>query len=83
MTKKNVKKAKKTTMRDMFKVVGKWAEDNNSMFIGSFVEFNSKDGGCSDGRDIAFGCKDVLKVMLEEMSNNLKKEKSKKKCVNW
>jgi beta-galactosidase GanA len=81
ITKKTtLKNVKKTTLKDVLNVISKWQQSNDVTFVGSFVEFDKKDNVIND-RLIAYGVKDVIKLELKGLQDELKKEKGK--FINW
>lgn len=70
------KKTKKITLKNVLEVISKWQQSNNVTFVGSFVEFDKKDNVIGD-RLIAYGIKDVIKLELKGLQDELKKEKGK------
>ena len=76
-----MKKQKKITiLKDVLKVIDKWAKNNKVCFYGDFVSFD-KDNGVKEDRLICYGEKKVLNIMQREFGKIYKKEKGK--FVNW
>ena len=73
---------KKTSLQKLMSNIVKLVEENkgNIDFIGSFVIYD-KNGEIKDDRRIAFGNKKTLKIILDDLTMELKKDKEK--FINW
>ncbi len=71
---------KKTTLEDVLKVIQKWEKSNDVCFISSFVTFD-KDFEVIEDRMIAYGTKEAVKISLNALSDEFKKDKEE--FINW
>ena len=71
---------KKTTLKDVLKVIGKWQKDNDTLFIGSFVSFK-KNGDVGEDSLIGYGNNLGVKASLAELTKLIKSDK--KDFINW
>lgn len=71
-------------MKEIKKAIKSWIDKNKGevCFVGSFVSFDKKGDVKKDAMYMAFGVKDCVKVSLEEILKEVKKEK-KGEFINW
>ena len=70
-------------MKEIKKAIRNWIDKNKGevCFLGSFASFDKK-GEVKDGVYMAYGTRDCVKISLEEMIKEVKKEK-KGEFINW
>ena len=83
MSKKTIKKrkVKKTTLQDVMDVISKWDKSNeDACFIGHFVSFDhetkKEEDFVKECRLFGYGDKDMIKIGLKDLTDEVKKEKS-------
>ena len=75
------KKVKKTTLQDVMDVIAKWDDSNDDVcFLGSFVSFGhetkNENEFVKEYRMFGYGDKSMIKIGLEDLTDEIKKEKS-------
>jgi len=70
-------------LNNILKAIQKWMDKyrGDVNFIASFSAFEGKDFNVVDGRILAYGTKECIKINLKELDKELKKEKGE--FVNW
>lgn len=74
------KTTKKFTLDDVLTVIRKWQLSNDVTFVGSFGEFDKR-GEIKNDRLIAYGGKELIKVQLDSLKDELKK--NKEEFISW
>jgi len=69
-------------MKAIINAIDKWntKHKNNTSFVGSFIAFD-KNSNVIDDRIFTYGYKDSLKIALDALTEEVKKEKEE--FVNW
>ena len=75
------RKVKKTTLQDVINVIKKWDDSNEDVcFVGHFVSFDhetkNEDEFVKECRLFGYGDKDMVKIGLKDLTDEVKKEKS-------